>query len=230
MARVALLFLPLLVLGIPLHAQVSMGVEGGLGVNYNITNASNRAATVLKGAAGYAVDVSLRYRVNSWLSVEVFPGVVQKGYSIDRTDSLYGEFESFRNTYAQVPLGIGLNYTRGRLTGALDPGLFAGYWLSGRVKGTTADIFSVTDQGGSEQFLLTGYDQRYAFLKARDDRWEWGWSFGFGIRYCVRGPWSLTADGRLEEALSSMEKAIPSYNRTWIFAIGGCWSPKKRTR
>src|ERR1700761_858805 len=148
-----------LLLKASLFAQVSVGVEGGLSNNTYHTNISNRASTELAAVKGFAADVLLRRGVRPWLYITAAPGVGQKGYSMNRTDSLYGEYDEHRNLYIVLPVGVSIAYEWRRFRGTVDPGLFGGYWMSGRQKGSIANLFSVTDNGSasgssSEQFLL----------------------------------------------------------------------------
>lgn len=211
-----------------LFAQSSLGVEGGLSYNSYHTNISNRAATSLVGKAGGSVALSLRYRVLSWLYVVAVPGLVQKGYSMNRTDSLNGEYDQHINSYLQLPIGVSLSHDWRRLRIGLDAGLFAGYWLYGRVKGSTADVFGNAGSNNSQQFMLTPYDVAYSFDSRRDNRWEEGWWLGPALQYRLRGSWWLTAGATYFYALSSQVKApvssIPGYNRTGAFSVGAAWS------
>ena len=219
-----------------LFGQTSFGVEGGLSYNTYHTNISNRSATVLAGLTGFNIDLPFRYKINSWLYVATAPGIVQKGYSMNRTDSLYGEYDRHINTYLQLPVGVSLVYNWGRLRGTLDPGLYAGYWLAGRVRGAVADIFGVTDNTNTagqttERFQLSSYDESYTFLSQRDNRWELGWNLGLGLQYHLAGRYWLTAAGKYFQSLTSQEQTavslIPAYNRTWTFSMGGSWSLDK---
>lgn len=217
-----------------LFAQTSVGLEGGLSYNSYHTNIANRSATTLASEAGFSIAIPFRYRVCSWLYVIAAPGLIQKGYSMNRTDSLSGIYDEHNNLYLQLPIGISLVHEWGRLRVGLDLGVYAGYWLSGRVKGSTADIFGSMGANGSEQFQLIGYNETYSFNSHRDNRWEEGWWTGLELHYRLTGDWWLTAGARYFGALTSQEKTpispIPAYNQTRIFFIGGAWSlPKAKS-
>jgi len=148
---------------------------------------------------------------------------------------LSGEYDQHSNTYFQLPIGVGYEHEWGRLRIDLDLGVYAGYWLYGRVKGSTADIFGGTSSGSSQQFPLTGYDKRYVFNSQRDRRWEEGWWIAPGLQYRLHDRWWLSAGARYFQSLSSQNKApvssIPAYNRTWVFYVGGAWSlPRSKIR
>jgi hypothetical protein len=214
-------------------AQIAIGLEGGLTSNTWHTDISNRPTTDLTAGLGFTIGAPFRYKVRSWLYLTAIPGLVQKGYSINRTDSLTGEYEHHTNTYIQLPFGISLVCGSQRLQLGLGAGPYAGYWLSGRIKGRTADIFSANNNNGqtSDVFQLSSYDQQYSFLSQRDNRWEAGWWLGPEMQYRLTGAFRLTADARYYQSLTSQEKAqsnpISAYNQTWTFSIGGLWSPGK---
>lgn len=235
MYKLLLLILFYLTLTPPLCAQTSIGVEGGLSYNSYHTNIANRAATALAGEAGGSVAIDYRYRVCSRLYVVARPGLVLKGYSLNRTDSLSGEYDQHTNTYLQLPIGVGLSHDWRRLRIGLDVGLYAGYWLYGRVKGSTADVFGNAGSNNSQQFMLTPYDAAYSFDSRRDHRCEDGWWLGPDLVYRLTDAWQLTAGASYYGALTSAVKAtgnpIPAYNRTWIFSAGAVWTlpqPKPR--
>ena len=231
----SLLVLLLLLLTASLLAQTSVGLEGGLSDNSYHTNIANRAATQLVNKAGFSMAIPWRYRVCAWLYGIAAPGLVQKDYSMDRTDSLSGEYDQHTNLYLQLPIGVGLMHEWGRLRVGLELGVYAGYWLSGRVKGNTAEIFGNAGANNSEQFQLTGYNTSYSFNAQRDQRWEEGWWTGLALQYQLTDTWGLTAGARYYGALTSQDKApisaIPAYDRTWIFSFGAAWSlPKAKSR
>jgi len=228
MYKLLLLVLFLSTLTTSLCAQTSIGVEGGFSYNSYHTNIANRAATDLAGEAGFSVAAAVRYKLCSRVYVVARPCVIQKGFSLSRTDSLSGEYDQHNNTYLQLPIGVSLSHDWRRLRIGLDVGLFAGYWLYGRVKGSTADVFGNAGSNNSQQFMLTPYDAAYSFDSRRDNRWEEGWWFGPALQYRFRGSWWLTAGATYSYALSSQVKApmssIPAYNRTGAFSVGAAWS------
>ena len=80
--------------------------------------------TLLAGEAGGSAAVPIRYRVRSWLYIVAAPGLVQKGYSMNRTDSLSGEYDQRTNAYLQLPIGVSFSHGWGRHcnTGSPVPG------------------------------------------------------------------------------------------------------------
>jgi hypothetical protein len=211
-----------------LSAQTTVGVEGGLGYNTYHTNISNRPASGLAGEVGCSFSLPLRYQLSSWLYVLTTPGLVQKGYSMDRIDSLSGEYDQHINTYIQLPVGAGFSHDWGRLRAAIDLGVYAAYWLYGRQKGNTADIFGNAGANDTQQFNLIAYDGPWSFDPRRDNRWEAGWWLGPSLQYRFTGSGWVTAGAKYFGALTSQTRApespAASYNRTWTFSLGAAWS------
>lgn len=85
-SKIAIPVLLLLLSTTSLCAQTSIGVEGGLSYDTYHTNIANRAATELTARAGFSVALPLRYKFYPWLYAIAAPGLVQKGYSMNRTD------------------------------------------------------------------------------------------------------------------------------------------------
>jgi hypothetical protein len=225
----AFFFIPLLSLTKLSHAQNSIGLEAGMSSSYLVTNISNRTSTVINSGRGFTANILLRHTIYRCLSAELIPGITRKSYSINRTDSLAGVYESFNNTYLQLPIGISLTYGR-TLQVTMASGIYLGYWMAGRIKGKTPDIYAVTDSiSPSGQVLgsyqLKSYDEKYAFSKQRDNRLETGWMLEAGIQYPFSHQYRVSAKARYYQALTSQEKnlsinQVQQYNQTWTFTIG----------
>lgn len=221
-----------------LRAQFVLGLEGGLSLTELHTNISNRAASSLAAAPGYVVATTVRYKVWSWCYLTVMPSVLQKNYTLNRTDSLTGAYERFNNTYLQMPLTVGLTFGR-HIRWWLDPGLYLGYWTAGRRKGAVPDILSATTSVPAtgapvESFSLAPFNTAYEFVASRDNRWEFGWTFGIQALYPVKNGFGITAATRFYQALTALEKAsaspTPAYNRTWSISLGMSWAPSTQKR
>ena len=119
--------------------------------------------------------------------MQLEPTLIQKNYSLARTDSLSGSYTKFTNSYVQVPLIIQSSFGK-RLKFILNGGGYLGYWILGRISGKTPNIFSATTNGASlqnESFQLSSFDQNYAFNPQRDNRIEVGWVVGTGLQYKI---------------------------------------------
>lgn len=212
------------------RAQFAAGIETGLSDNYLNTNISNRSYTAIRSGAGFMAGIPLHWKLKSWLFAEAVPEMLRKNYTIHRTDSLVGIYESFTNTYIQLPLSVGVSYGK-CLKVFGNAGVYMGYWLSGSVKGSIPDIFSSstntnTDGQSSESFKLVPYHQKYFFNPKRDNRVELGWMVGLGMQYQLNLRYSLFIKGSYYQSLTDQQKAymvqqMPQHNQTIIFSIGG---------
>jgi len=222
----------LLVTTLAAKSQSSIGLEPGLTGGYLNTNLSNRESSVMAYRLGYSVAIPFEYKLNDWLSVETDPGIMQKNYSINRTDSLEGAYTSFINTYLQVPVMAKFIYGH-KLKFFANAGFFYGYWLAAKERGETPDIFSATETGnGSGQTTSTiryaGFDQKYPLNNTIDNRSEFGWLAGAGVQKQFRQQYIVYASLRLYESLSQQEKnyilgQIPQYNEVLSFSMGAMY-------
>jgi hypothetical protein len=213
-------------------AQSSVGLEPGLTGGYLNTNLSNRESSVMAYRLGYSVAIPFEYKLNDWLSLETDPGIMQKNYSINRTDSLEGAYTSFINTYFQLPVMAKFMYGN-KLKFFANAGFFYGYWLAAKERGKMPDIFSATETGnGSGQATSTiqyaGFDQKYPLNNTIDNRSELGWLVGAGVQKQFRQQYIVYASLRLYESLSQQQKnyilgQIPQYNEVLSFSMGAMY-------
>jgi hypothetical protein len=215
------LFFLLIIFTPALKAQTALGIEAGISSSYLSTNISNRAATSIAYDIGYTINIPFQYKIKEWLYVETAPNITQKNYSINRTDSFAGNYESFLNTYLQLPIMAKFVFGK-RLQWFADAGAYGGYWLSGRVQGTTPNIFNITAAG----IQSTSYSEKYQFNNQTDNRFELGWVAGVGAQYHVTKKYMLMASARYYQSLTSQLKnytvnEVPQYNQTFTFSIGG---------
>jgi hypothetical protein len=209
--------------------QTSFGLEAGMSSGYLNTNITNRASTEITNSIGYTINIPFQFKIKQWLYLETTPGITQKNYSIDRTDSLAGAYETFKNTYVQLPLMAKFVYGN-RLQVYADAGFYLGYWLAGRVNGLIPNIFSAmetTNSNGqaSSSILFSSYDEKYQFNPQTDNRTEFGWVAGVGAQYHVNKKYQLLISCRYYEALTDQQKKymfnqVPQYNQTLTISAG----------
>jgi opacity protein-like surface antigen len=207
-------------------AQTAIGLEGGVSSSYLNTNISNRASSIINYGAGYTFDLSYQYKIKHWLYIETAPGITQKNYFIDRTDSFAGIYEEFKNTYLQIPVMAKFLYGHHSFQAFADAGLYGGYWLSATVKGVIPNILSISqDAQGNGTIQQTSYNEKYQINPETDNRLEFGWVAGAGVQYHFNHDYMLTASARYYQALTNQQKdyevnQIPQYNQTFTFLIG----------
>lgn len=215
------------------QSQSALGLEAGLSSNYLNTNIINNAASTIKPDLGFLAGFAYYFKIKKRLVGEVGTNIIQKNYSLNRTDSLTGIYESFENTYLQSPLMMRGIYGN-RLKVFADIGLYGAYWFAGKVKGTIPDIFSSNSNSNingqsRESFQLSSYNEKYKFDRKRDNRWEFGWIVGAGIQHPLNKKFSFFVKGACYQSLTDQQKRhivnqIPKYNRTFTFSLGmmGC--------
>jgi opacity protein-like surface antigen len=211
-----------------LRAQVNLGLQAGVSLNSLHTNIADRPHTSIHSREGYTAGLLFQYALPHGVFVEASPGLVQKNYSIDRTDSFAGVYQSSTNTYIQLPVMLYYAYG-GRFKALAGLGVAGSYWLAGSVKGTTPDIFSATGvtgpNGTTEDILLRSYAEKYTFDARRDQRWEFGWLAGAGVQYSFYHSYTVLLRCLYYQSLTDQQKhymthQVPQYNRTLLFSLG----------
>jgi len=217
-----------------LKAQSSIGLETGLSAGYLNTNIANRESSEITYRLGYSIAVPFEYKLNKWLSVETAPGILQKNYSISRTDSLAGAYTSFINTYLQVPvIAKAILFHKKKLTFFANAGFYYGYWLAAKQRGNEPDIFTATESNNSSgqttsTIHYTSFDQKYTINEQIDNRSEWGWIAGAGVQKQINQQYMMYASVRVYEAFTQQQKnyminQIPQYNETYTLSVGAMY-------
>jgi hypothetical protein len=224
------LSLLLIMLATVCRAQFSLGVEGGVSAGYLNTNITNRSSTTVDYAAGYTFDIPFQYKINNWFCIETAPGITQKNYSFDRVDSFAGLYDTYVNTYFQLPIMGKFVYGK-RLQVFADAGAYFGYWLSARDKGTTfnilGNVIAVNSSGQSYEALeVVNYNEKRSFNSLIDNRTEFGWVTGIGLQYHFNDKYALIGTSKYYQSLTDQQKKysvnqIPQYNGVFTFSIGG---------
>jgi hypothetical protein len=216
----ALLVISALLSAIQSHAQVSLGVEAGANRNYFLSNTSDKPFFEYQPSYGYSVGASVRYefpKLSSWFGgIQAVPTYIQKNYRIQRTGDYSPMYQQMTNSYLQLPVmaqfrfGGHINKTQ-TLHGILNLGGYAGYWMSGQVKGRAVSPFDPTN--------YTSFDTKYAFDNTKDNRIELGAVAGIGLQYALREKYSVSVEYRYTPSLTDQQKAYqldqtPRYNDT----------------
>jgi hypothetical protein len=207
------------------------GIEGGATYNHLNTNVSKQAFSVNRNGIGYSVDVLLKLRLNKHLSLNMNPGILQKNYTLKRTDEFKGIFSKYSNTYLQIPLTaeILLSKMANNIRLFLEVGLFASYWLRSHVSGKVPAIFSATDRtddngNAIENFQLSYYDQEYVFQR-KDNRIQLGWACGVNAQYAQNKKNKFVMSLKYFQAVTDEQKhysinQIQRHHQTMSFSIG----------
>lgn len=218
------------------YGQLSLGFESGLVSNRLITNISNRSFTINQSNAGYWIGIPLQYDLCKDFSVVMDPNFSQKEYSFVRTGPYSGIYEHFINDYFQLPVMAQVQWGQKKLRGMIRGGVYGGYWVSGRVRGSAPNILNVSDSAGAggstvETLELSRYHERYLFSAERDERFEFGLAAGIGISYRLKEKITLTFESRVHQSITDQQKKyminqVPQYNQTFAFLLGCMYSLK----
>lgn len=216
------------------NAQISIGMQLGATDNYLNTSINNLPSTVIKSHLGYKIGIPILYKISSTILIEGCPSLIQKNYSINRTDSLEGIVTQYNNTYTQ--LGVICHFVYGRQLQVFGgAGYYVAYWLTGTLKGKVPDIFSVSTNGTTqnENFRLASFNEKYSFNPQRDNRFEMGWLATCGLEYHCIDPYTLFLKCSYSQSLTDQQKSyminqIPQYNQTFSFSVGVLYSLKQK--
>jgi hypothetical protein len=189
-------------------AQLMLGFEAGVSDNTVSTDIAGQSSTAINARAGYYFSSKVQVGLCKWLYIAAMPGIIQKGFRVNRTDSLTGIYTDYKNAYVQVPLMLHA-VTGKKLKYYLDAGLFAGYWIDSKVKGVIPDIFN--------EFKLVPYARHIT----RDKKMEFGYVAGAGIQYH-----SYFLACRYYYAVSNQLQDGFRYNQTVTISIGTVYTLK----
>ncbi|MCL7986487.1 PorT family protein [Sphingobacterium sp. lm-10] len=213
--------------------RYEIGLSAGYTRNSLTTDNGYRSFTRHYPLNGFQVAVPMQYHVYDWLGVQLDLTYIQKNYAVRRTGFFEGIESEFTNSFLQAPLMAHFSFGGEDLRGFLNLGGYAGYWVSSRIRGASADVFSAgRDLGDDEQLFrytdlidLYNYDERVAFDSRRDRRLELGLLSGVGLEYRVSPSYKVFAEARYHYSLTDLQKdymvnQIPRYNNTLGVQVG----------
>ena len=214
-----------------LKAQNFLGFSGGITTNLLNTNIENRASSSIKKSIGYTTNFQYEFRVNSKIGIKSGISLIQKNYTITRTDSFSAIFEKHINTYLQVPILLSFSpVSRKKISFSIQAGIYLGYWGWGKITGKIPNIFSATATTNplgntTETFHLSSYIEKYPFDNQRDNRFELGLECGAEIAYNIKKSNSFFWAYNFFESLTDQQKLyminqVPKYNRSDVFTFG----------
>jgi Outer membrane protein beta-barrel domain len=217
------------------NGQFSIGFESGYNKNYLITNVSNLVSTQYNSLSGFSVGVPVVYQVADWFSLKAVPTFVQKNYQMQRTGFYQGVYQNNTNGYIQLPIMGQFSFGGDALRGFVDIGGYAGYWLTGHVKGTMPNILNqpaYTNTSSNAQpnnvfdeFTPYNYNEKYTFNNTKDNRLELGVLAGAGLSYQLTDTYKLYGGATYYNSLTDLQKKyqtglVPRYNTTYVFSLG----------
>lgn len=211
-------------------AQLSVGVEGGYNKNYLVTNNANRAFTNYLPLSGFTVGIPIQYKISNWFSIATDPTFIGKNYSQQRSAFFIGVYQENYNNYVQLPLMGHFMFGGKKLQGFLNVGVYAGYWLSSRVKGVMPNILDITNNDTASNSIYDyqnphNYNEKYTFDNRKDNRIEAGWTGGLGVAYDLNYRYQIFTEARLlydftDQQKNYMINQVPRYNTIYSINAG----------
>lgn len=230
MALVITIFLFFVCCGNASFAQLSVGIEGGYTRNYLQTNNANRDFTNYTPGNGFTVGIPVQYKLSNWFAIALDPSYMQKNYLQQRSSFYQGTYQISTNSYAQLPVMAHFMFGGNKIQGFFNLGAYAGYWITGHVKGRMPNVLNPVDSvTATNSFYYYSsaysYNEKYAFDTRRDNRIEGGWIAGAGVNYAINDKYSVFAEGRMMQSITDMQKKYmvnqtPKYNNTYSANLG----------
>lgn len=213
--------------------RLEIGIAGGYNKNYLHSSTGYRAFTTYEAESGFEIGLPILYHINDWFAMQIEPAYIQKNYQIKRTGFFEGIYQKNINNYIQLPIIAQFSFGGKQLRGFLNMGGYAGYWTSGRVKGSAPNVFDnrpeIADNEEIDHFLQVyqryTYNEQYNFDSRRDRRIELGLLAGVGIQYLLQEKYRFFVEGRYYYGLTDLQKKYmtnqtPRYHDNYGIRIG----------
>ncbi|MGB8194273.1 MAG: porin family protein [Chitinophagaceae bacterium] len=212
------------------QAQAYYGFKAGYNQTWLQTDVSNISFTKLRSGPGYSVEIPFRVDVTKKFYVESGLNFINKSHSIVRTGAYTGSEIRYTNTYLQLPVKLGAHFKLNKLGFFINAGVGASWWASGKVKGSSPNIFNFTSTVSNngqitDNFHLDNYSERYQFNAEKDNRFEFGWSAGAGLQFPLKKTRYVFAELNYYQSLTDQQKKYmamqnPRYYKTYSVSIG----------
>lgn len=204
----------------PKSKHWKVGILAGYDQNYHIVDMNYMSDIKYdKYTTGMTYGFQFGYSPVKWFSLRLDAVMVQKNYHVDHVFQYYNLFYSLPSTttnqYINVPLVAMLNV--GRLVKLhLFGGGYGGYWLKSHRKGTTYSF-------SNERYY--DYDVDVVFSDKRDNRLEYGFTWGAGVSSTIKDRLELGAEVRWYYSVTDIQKPYmtnlnPRYNTTFVIQGG----------
>ena len=193
-----IVFLTLFVFQVsPVSAQWRIGVSGGTDYNWYAIKTNYQTDYRYDGAWGWNAAIFTQYDFLSWVGLRAEVEASEVNYRFYRTGYLSGTNYITHNTYLKLPVMTQFRFGSEKVHGFLNAGVYAGYWVAGRQKGTFTDPRIGT---------IYPVDAAYVFNKEKDQRGDFGLAGGLGIEYLPAEHWAIHIEGRCYYSFISQTK------------------------
>lgn len=182
--------------------QWRIGLTAGGDWNHYVIDKQYMLDWHFEDRMGLTAGLMGQYDVKDWLAVRAELNWIQKNYRRYRTGELENTDYCVRNDYLQLPLMASLSVGGSRLRGFVNLGVYGGYWVSSRNKGTWVNVFSG---------ITYDFSQKADFNDERDQRLDCGLLGGIGLEYRFARHWAAQVEGRYYYSTTSVQKDYMHY-------------------
>ena len=167
------------------------------------------------GRWGAGIGLTGQYDFLDWLAVRAELGFQQRGYIRHRQEVAGESILRYRNDYLVLPVMGSFSYGWSTFRGFLNAGVYGGYWLDSRYRGTVQDAV-----GGFEDV-----NARVDMVKTRDQRLDFGYAGGLGAQWRFAPHWAAQLEARCWYSVVSRKKQYEvardyQYNTTLTLSVG----------
>lgn len=212
-------------------AQFSIGIDAGYNYNHLNTDIQNIKFSKITSEGGYSTGLQINYSLTKILSLQTGIDLLQKNYSFTRTGKYTGIYETFTNSYLQIPIAVKLRiFEKKNFQIFFKTGVYGAYWAFAKVNGTTLNIFNSTNTINSDrkiiQYLsITDYSENYQFNDAKDNRHEFGLNTGICIHYALNRKYLVLIESSYFQSFTDQQKKymvmqFSKINQTLSISIG----------
>lgn len=181
----------------PSSAQWRIGVSGGADYNWFTINTNYQTDYHYAGAWGWNAAIFTQYDFLPWIGLRAEIEASEKNYRFYRMNYFSDTDYTTHNTYLKLPVLTQFRFGGEKVHGFLNAGVYAGYWLASRQKGTITD-----PRSGN----IVPIDAAYGFNKEKDQRGDFGLAGGIGIEFVPSAHWAIHIESRCYYSFISQTK------------------------
>lgn len=187
-------------------AQQELGIGGGFNFNTLSMPNENGYNVQTMPKLGYSIFFHSRFSLNKSFDLVFEPGVSEKNYQRRAIANQYIE-ETITNKYLQLPINLDTKIfkSKSKIT-YLTIGATIGYWIKSKTRGYLPDIFSsFSSFNNTEHYNLIYFNERYAFDKKKDRRYDIAINLGFRESFYIRNT-VLSINAFITKSITSQQK------------------------
>ncbi len=209
------IFMFFIALATNLHAQLGIGVKGGLDFNSITRSNSGRIDETYHAKNGVDYGLVFSYQVNDWFALRANVEMLSRSHTMKRNlNAVKGVYTDYNNQYLTVPVMADFTFGGKKVRGHFMMGGYVSYWMVANVSGKTFDIYD----------KIVDFDEKMEFNEYQN-RLVAGLVAGPGLSVDLSENISLELDALLYYDLMSYMKVSkvapdPRYNNTASLTLG----------